>query len=132
MCLSFAWPTRGGVILSPMAKHDPDLTRIFQALSDPTRRAMLAALRQGALPATALQRPTGLSLPTVMKHLAVLEAAELIATHKSGRSRICSPRPDTLGQAADWLAQQRAEWETRLDRLDDYVMQLAKERADDA
>lgn len=114
-----------------MAKHDPDLTRIFQALSDPTRRAMLAALGRGALPVTELQRPTGLSLPTVMKHIAVLEEAELISTHKQGRTRLCAPRPDTLAATADWLARQRADWEGRLDRLDAYVMSLMKEDGND-
>lgn len=115
-----------------MAKYDPDLTRIFQALSDPTRRAMLQALGQGALPVTELQRPTGLSLPTVLKHIAVLEAAALITTHKQGRTRLCAPRPDTLAATVDWMSRQRADWEARLDRLDAYVTTLMKEDTDDA
>jgi DNA-binding transcriptional ArsR family regulator len=111
-----------------MAKYEPNLSLIFQALSDPTRRAMLARLGQGAVPVSELARPTGLALPTVMRHLAVLEEADLIATEKTGRIRMCSARPETLAATEDWLAQQRAVWEARTDRLEDYVMQLMKER----
>lgn len=114
-----------------MAKHDPDLSLIFQALSDPTRRAMLTALGKGALPVTRLAEPTGLSLPTVMRHLGVLEAAALVCTEKQGRTRICRADPAALAAAEDWLAHQRAEWEARLDRLDAYVQTMMKETRDD-
>jgi len=110
-----------------MAKHDPDLSLIFQALSDPTRRAMLAQLGQGAVPVSELARPTGLALPTVMRHLSVLEDAALIKTEKTGRTRMCSARPETLAATADWLADQRAQWEARTDRLEAYVATLMKE-----
>jgi len=106
------------VLLSTMTKHDPDLSLIFQALSDPTRRAMLARLGAGAVPVSELARPTGLALPTVMRHLAVLEEAALISTKKAGRTRMCSARPETLAATADWLAQQRSQWEARTDRLE--------------
>ena len=115
-----------------MANHDPDLDLIFQALSDPTRRAMLAALGKGAVPVSTLARPPGLALPTVMRHLGVLEGAGLIATEKQGRVRTCRMRPETLGLAMDWLGQQREIWEERADRLEDYVMALmAQEGRDD-
>ena len=107
-----------------MAKYEPDLSLIFQALSDPTRRAMLAQLGTGALPVTILARPTGLALPTVMRHLAVLEAAQLISTCKTGRTRLCSPRPETLAATASWLADQRAHWEARTDRLEEFLTTL--------
>ena len=110
-----------------MAKYDPDLSLIFQALSDPTRRAMLARIGLGAVPVSELARPTGLALPTVMRHLAVLEDAALISTEKTGRTRICHARPETLAATADWLAEQRAIWEARSDRLEAYVAQLMKE-----
>lgn len=110
-----------------MAKHDPDLSLIFQALSDPTRRAMLAQLGQGAVPVSELARPTGLALPTVMRHLSVLEDAALIKTEKTGRTRMCSARPETLAATADWLAEQRAQWESRTDRLEAYVTTLIKD-----
>ena len=104
-----------------MAQHDANLSLIFQALSDPTRRAMLAQIGAGAVPVSDLARPTGLALPTVMRHLAVLEAAALIATEKTGRTRLCRARPETLAATTDWLARQRAEWEARTDRLEAYV-----------
>lgn len=112
------------MLLSIMAKYDADLSLIFQALSDPTRRAMLARLGKGAVPVSELARPTGLALPTVMRHLGVLEEAGLIQTEKQGRVRTCRMRPETLGTAADWLAEQRAIWEARTDRLEAYVMRL--------
>lgn len=112
------------MLLSDMAKHDPDLSLIFQALSDPTRRAMLARLGKGAVPVSELARPTGMALPTILRHLSVLEAAELIVTEKTGRTRMCRARPDTLTATADWLTEQRALWEARTDRLEDLLMTL--------
>ena len=119
------------MLLSHMAKHDPDLSLIFHALSDPTRRAMLVRLGQGAVPVSDLARPTGLALPTVMRHLDVLEQAELITSTKTGRVRMCHARSETLDLAADWLAAQRAEWEARTDRLEAYVATLMQETPDD-
>ena len=116
------------MLLSHMAKHDPDLSLIFQALSDPTRRAMLAQLGQGAVPVSDLARPTGLALPTILRHLDVLETAALISTSKTGRTRLCRARPETLAATADWLAEQRSLWEARTDRLEAYVTTLMQER----
>jgi DNA-binding transcriptional ArsR family regulator len=118
---------RQNLLLSNMAKHDPDLSLIFQALSDPTRRGFLARLGQGAISVSELARPTGLALPTVMRHLGVLEAAALISTEKTGRTRMCRARPETLAATEGWLADQRAVWEARTDRLEAYVATLMKE-----
>lgn len=109
-----------------MAKYYPDLSLIFQALSDPTRREILARLGQGAVAVSDLARPTGLALPTVMRHLGVLEEAALISTTKTGRTRLCMARGDTLASAAEWLATRREEWEARADRLDAYLEILQK------
>jgi DNA-binding transcriptional ArsR family regulator len=107
-----------------MAKHDPALDFLFHALSDPTRRAMLARLAQGPASVTDLAGPTGLKLPTILRHLSVLEEAGLIASQKDGRVRSCAFQPHALAPVQDWLAAQRAVWEGRLDRLDAYVMTL--------
>ncbi|WCR20762.1 ArsR/SmtB family transcription factor [Paracoccus alcaliphilus] len=112
-----------------MAKHDPDLSLLFHALSDPTRRAILSRLAQGPAPVSELAKPTGLRLPTVMRHLSVLEEAGLIATSKDGRVRSCTIVPEAMAPVRTWLDEQRAIWESRLDRLDDYVMKLMEERA---
>ena len=111
-----------------MAKYDPDLSRLFHALADPTRRSILTRLAEGPAPVTALAGPTGLRLPTVMRHLSVLEQAGLIATAKDGRVRSCAIVPEALAPVRSWLDEQRAIWESRLDRLDDYVMKLMKDR----
>lgn len=107
-----------------MARHDPDLTLIFQALSDPTRRSMLVRLGKGAVPVSDLAAPTGLRLPTVMRHIAVLEDAGLIETEKRGRTRMCHARPAALQRANEWLAERRAEWEARTDRLEAFLETL--------
>lgn len=111
-----------------MAKRDPDLSRLFQALSDPTRRAMLSHLAKGPAAVSDLAAPTGLRLPTVMRHLSVLEAAGLIATAKDGRVRSCAFVPAAMEPVRDWMDEQRALWEARLDRLDGYVMTLMEKR----
>lgn len=111
-----------------MAKHDADLSNLFHALADPTRRAILTRLAQGPAPVSELAEPTGLRLPTVMRHLAVLEQAGLIATSKDGRVRTCAIVPEALMPMRTWLDEQRVIWESRLDRLDDYVKKVMKER----
>lgn len=111
-----------------MAKHDPHLDLLFHALSDPTRRMMLNRLARGPAPVTELAGPTGLRLPTILRHLSVLEEAGLVATQKDGRVRSCAFQPQAMQPMTDWLDEQRKVWEARLDRLDDYVMNLMKER----
>lgn len=111
-----------------MAKHDADLSLLFHALSDPTRRAMLSRLAMGPAAVTELAGPTGLRLPTILRHLSVLEAAGLISTAKGGRVRSCAFVPQALEPMRGWMDEQRALWEGRLDRLDDYVMTLMETR----
>ncbi|MBL8578961.1 MAG: helix-turn-helix transcriptional regulator [Mesorhizobium sp.] len=112
-----------------MAKHDVDLSLLFHALADPTRRSILARLAEGPARVTDLAAPTGLRLPTVMRHLSVLQEAGLIATSKDGRIRTCAIVPDAMQPMRTWLDRQQAVWESRLDRLDAFVMNVMKERA---
>lgn len=114
-----------------MAKHDPALDLLFHALSDQTRRAMLGQLARGPATVTDLSGPTGLRLPTILRHLSVLEDAGLIATQKDGRVRSCAFVPQALDPARGWIDGQRAVWEGRLDRLDAYVMSLMKDTTND-
>ena len=111
-----------------MAKHYSDLSVLFHALADPTRRAILTRLAEGSAQVTELAAPTGLRLPTVMRHLSVLEEAGLIATSKDGRVRTCAIVPEAMEPARTWLDEQRAIWESRLDRFDAFVMNVMKER----
>ena len=115
-------------ILSDMAKHDPHLDHLFHALSDPTRRMMLARLARGPAAVSELAGPTGLKLPTILRHLSVLEDSGLVTTTKDGRVRSCALVPEALQPMRDWMEEQRRVWEGRLDRLDDYVKTLMKER----
>ena len=102
--------------------HDDSLDRAFSALADPTRRAMLTKLGQGeAVSISELAQPFDISLPAVMKHIAVLEAAGLVERRKTGRTVHCRMRPDQMQAAIDWLERTRAFWETRLDSLAEYV-----------
>ncbi|GKX34250.1 metalloregulator ArsR/SmtB family transcription factor [Hoeflea sp. WL0058] len=111
-----------------MAKHDPDLSLLFHALADPTRRSILTRLAAGPAPVSDLAEPTGLRLPTVMRHLSVMEEAGLISTSKDGRIRTCAIVPQALDPARSWLEEQRAIWESRLDRFDAFVMRVMKEQ----
>ncbi|MEO4043310.1 metalloregulator ArsR/SmtB family transcription factor [Hoeflea sp. CAU 1731] len=111
-----------------MAKHDPNLSLLFHALADPTRRSLLTRLAAGPAPVSDLAEPTGLRLPTVMRHLSVMEEAGLISTSKDGRIRTCAIVPQALDPARSWLEEQRAIWESRLDRFDAFVMRVMKEQ----
>ncbi len=113
-----------------MAKHDPDLSRLFHALADPTRRAILTRLAAEPARVSDLAGPTGLRLPTVMRHLSVLEEAGLIATAKDGRTRTCALVPEALAPARDWMEQQRAIWDSRLDRLEAFVTTMMKDQTE--
>jgi DNA-binding transcriptional ArsR family regulator len=97
------------------------LDRVFQALADPTRRELVARLVRGPASVSQLAQPHAMSLPAVMQHLQVLEAAGLVRTEKAGRVRTCHLEPAGLRGAEDWLGAQRTAWEHRLDRLGDYL-----------
>lgn len=97
------------------------LDRTFQALADPTRRAMVQRLSRGPASVSELAKPLAITLPAVMQHLQVLEASGVIRSEKTGRVRTCSIEPRMLAQAETWIAQRRALWESRLDRLADYL-----------
>jgi DNA-binding transcriptional ArsR family regulator len=104
-----------------------DLDRLFHALADPARRTMVERLSRGPAPVTELARPLSMSLPAVMQHLGVLEAAGLVRSEKIGRVRTCSIEPQALSQAEQWINARRTEWERRLDRLGDYLKTLESE-----
>jgi DNA-binding transcriptional ArsR family regulator len=113
-------------ILSHMTKHDPDLSQIFSALGDATRRAILLQLGAGPASLGDLAQPTGLALPTVLRHVEVLQAAGLITTEKQSRRRICRARPEALSAARDWLARTQTAMAAQTDRLADYLDHLQR------
>ena len=102
-----------------------DLSTVFAALADPTRRAILARLSEGEAPVKELAKPFDLSGPAITKHLKVLERAGLISRSREGQQRPCRLEARALAPAADWIEQYRAMWEERLDRLDAYLKSVA-------
>ncbi|HTW71632.1 MAG TPA: metalloregulator ArsR/SmtB family transcription factor [Acetobacteraceae bacterium] len=104
-----------------MLNQSSSLDLAFQALADPSRRAMIALLARGPASVSDLARPFAMSLPAVMQHLAVLEGAGVVRSEKVGRVRTCRIDPQALGQVEAWISAQRTEWERRLDRLGAYL-----------
>jgi DNA-binding transcriptional ArsR family regulator len=100
------------------------LTDLFYALADPTRRAIVGRLALGPEPVSVLAAPFAMALPSLMKHLGVLERCGLVRSSKAGRVRTCELVPAALSQAEGWLAEQRTLWETRSDRMALFVEQL--------
>jgi DNA-binding transcriptional ArsR family regulator len=107
------------------------LDRAFSALSDPTRRGMLARLAQGPASVSELASRLPISLPAVLQHLKALETSGLVASEKKGRVRTVRMQPGALGSAEDWLVTRRREWEARVDRFEDYVSTLTKNGEND-
>jgi len=104
-----------------MVKYSASLDSTFGALSDPTRRAILATLMLGRASITMLAKPHKMSLPAVMKHLHVLEQAGLVSQEKIGRTRHCQLAAKPLKDAETWLSQYRLFWEGTLDSLERYL-----------
>ena len=105
------------------------LSTTFAALSDPTRRAILARLASGELSVKELAEPFDMSLPAVSKHLKVLERAGLIARGRQAQWRPCRLEAGPLKNVSDWLEHYRRFWEESFDRLDEYLRTLkAKEK----
>ncbi|MGA0604633.1 ArsR/SmtB family transcription factor [Phenylobacterium sp. VNQ135] len=99
----------------------PNLDTLFQALADPTRRAIVERLSRGPASVSDLARPFDMSLPAVVQHLGVLEAAGVVASEKVGRVRTCRIEPTALSRAEQWIHARRTAWEQRLDRLGGYL-----------
>ena len=97
------------------------LDRTFSALSDPTRRQILERLALGPATITELAEPFDISLPGVLKHVRILEVADLVITEKEGRTRQCRLGSEHLDDASQWIQTYRRRWERRLDRLGAYL-----------
>ncbi|MET0402324.1 MAG: metalloregulator ArsR/SmtB family transcription factor [Cystobacter sp.] len=104
-----------------MEQYPEQLSGIFQALADPTRRAVLRRLGDGPASISELAKPFDMALPSFMKHIQLLEASGWIHTRKAGRVRTCVLEKKPLAAAESWLSEQRALWESRTDRLEMFV-----------
>jgi DNA-binding transcriptional ArsR family regulator len=113
--------SRHAVILKHMLNQSTPLDRMFQALGDPTRRAVVARLCRGPASVSELAKPLDMTLSAVVQHLSVLEASGLVHSEKTGRVRTCRIVPKAMSLAERWLAERRAIWEIRLDRLDEFL-----------
>jgi DNA-binding transcriptional ArsR family regulator len=100
------------------------LSRVFHALADPTRRAVVERLTRGPAAVTELARPFRMALPSFTQHLAVLERSGLVRSRKVGRVRTYQLAPKSLDAAEHWMERQRVLWERRLDQLDAYLEDL--------
>ena len=115
-------------IVSGMTNNYIQLSRVFHALSDPTRRAIVMRLSEQERAVSDLFKPMPMALPTLLKHIGVLEESGLVASRKVGRERVCELRPRAMHETDAWLAKQRAVWAARLDRMEIYARELqAKE-----
>ena len=98
-----------------------EIDLLFQALADPSRRAMVERLTRGPASVSELARPLAMSMPAVVQHLHVLEHSGLVRSEKVGRIRTCTVEPTALRAAESWIAARRSAWERSLDRLGDYL-----------
>ena len=114
-------------IFNHMVKYNDELlNNTFGALSDPTRRAILARLARGEAQVTELAEPFGMSLPAVSKHLKVLEHANLITRHKDGRIHRFMVNPEPILSAISWVEKYQRFWEQQLDSLGRYLETTTK------
>ena len=109
---------------------DDQLDRVFAALANSTRRAMLARLARGEANVNELASPFQLSLPAISKHLKVLEQAGLVQRSRHAQFRPCALDPEPLGAVTGWLEQTRGVWEASFERMDDYLAVLQRNRHD--
>ncbi len=119
------------MILSHMLNQSTPLDLTFQALADPTRRAMIERLARSPASVSELAKPFDMSLPAVLQHLAVLESSGLVVSEKIGRVRTCRIEAQALSLAEQWINARRAEWEGRLDRLGAYLEALKQQGGND-
>jgi DNA-binding transcriptional ArsR family regulator len=102
------------------------LSDTFQALADPTRRALMARLTSGEASVQELAKPFKMSLPAISKHLKVLEKSGLIVRRSQAQQRLCKLQTQPIKDAVDWLEHHRKLWEDRLDRLEEYLQEIQK------
>jgi len=110
-------------------RAEDQLSLVFAALADPTRRAILARLADGDATVTELAEPFSISLPAISRHLKVLEHAGLISRSRSGQWRSSSLRASPLKEATDWMERYRVFWDASFSRLDVHLRRIQAEAA---
>jgi DNA-binding transcriptional ArsR family regulator len=110
-----------------MEQDTGQLNGIFQAIGDPTRRAVLGRLSSGPASVSDLAKPFDMALPSFMQHIRLLEESGWIRTRKMGRVRICAIEEEPFTAVERWLSEQRALWEARTDQLQQFVETIVVE-----
>jgi DNA-binding transcriptional ArsR family regulator len=108
---------------------EDQLSMVFAALADPTRRAIIARLADGDATVTELAEPFSISLPAISRHLKVLEHAGLISRSRSGQWRSSSLEATPLKEATDWMERYRVFWDASFDRLDGHLRRIQQDAA---
>jgi DNA-binding transcriptional ArsR family regulator len=98
-----------------------EIDRVFHALGDPTRRALVEKLSEGPISVSRLAAPMAITLAAVVQHLQILEQSGLVHTEKAGRVRTCRIEPQALTAAEQWFADRRSMWERKLDALGEFL-----------
>jgi DNA-binding transcriptional ArsR family regulator len=114
--------TRNAPVFDPEDRRD-----VFQALADPTRRAIIARLREGRLPVGQIAGPFAISRPAISRHLRILREADLVREVKAGRNRLYELNPEPLRDIDEWLARYRPMWQHQLRNLKRFVERKGKE-----
>lgn len=109
-----------------MAKFSTDLDIAFAALADPTRRAIVSRLCDGPRSVSELSEPFAIALPSLLKHVRVLEQSGLISSEKIGRVRTCRIEPEALHATEAWIHRHIAAWEARLDRMEAHIERMKR------
>ncbi len=109
-----------------MSTQNANIDRVFHALGDPTRRALLEKLSEGPISVSRLAEPLAITLAAVVQHLQVLEESGLVHTEKLGRVRTCRIEPAGLKVAEQWIVDRRSVWDRRLDRLGDLLAESSE------
>ena len=110
-----------------MLSQRAHINRVFHALGDPTRRAMVEKLSEGPVSVSSLAKPLAITLAAVVQHLQVLEKSGLVHTTKVGRVRTCRIEPRGLTVAERWISDRRSLWERRLDRLGNLLSEVEED-----
>jgi len=101
---------------------------VFQAIADPHRRAIIGLLANQKLTVNAVAEHFSISRPAISRHIKILKECGLVVVRRQGRERYCEVRLDKLNEVADWVAEYQKVWEQRLNRLDEYLSELQKEK----
>jgi DNA-binding transcriptional ArsR family regulator len=104
-----------------LPSHRVNVERVFHALGDPTRRAIVERLSERPLSVSLLAKPLAITLAAVVQHLQILELSGLVRTEKIGRVRTCQIEAAGFSVAEKWISERRAIWERRFDRLGDLL-----------